>query len=270
MSKFNWSKTFNNVKESVSKRSPEILTGFGISGMLTTVIFAVKATPKAMQIVRIEQRDGGIVDKKTGRVSYRNAYVPRKLTAKEIVKMVWKCYIPTAISFTLSAGCLICANSVNSKRRAALATAYSLSETAFGAYREKVLEVIGETGEQAIRESIAKEKIENDPPNNKEIVFVDSSDTLCYDSISGRYFSSSIDKLNKAANELSRRLMDEMYISLNDFYYEIGLRNTKLGDELGWHVENGLIDLNFSTQMAPEGKPCIVVDYIIKPRYDYK
>lgn len=261
MSKINLSKILHSTKESVSKHSPEILTAFGIGGMLTAVIFAVKATPKATGIIRRAELDTVDYNKPVNK--------QRKFTAKEIVKMVWKCYIPTAVTFTVSAGCLICANSVNSKRKAALATAYTLSETAFNTYREKVLEAIGETGEQAIRESVAKEKVDKNPPNNKEVVFVNSSDTLCYDSISGRYFSSSIDKLNKAANELSRRLMDEMYVSLNDFYYEIGLRNTKLGDELGWHVENGLIDLNFSTQMAPEGKPCIVVDYVIKPRYDY-
>jgi hypothetical protein len=61
-----------------------------------------------------------------------------------------------------------------------------------------------------------------------------------------------------------------MYISVNDFYYEIGLGNTKIGNDLGWHVDNGLIDLEFSSQLADDGTPCLVLDYRVAPRYDYR
>ena len=42
---------FKSVKNKLGEKSPEILTGVGIAGMLSSVIFAVKATPKAMQLV---------------------------------------------------------------------------------------------------------------------------------------------------------------------------------------------------------------------------
>ena len=64
-------------------------------------------------------------------------------------------------------------------------------------------------------------------------------------------------------------MLDEGYISLNDFYYEIALPETKLGDELGWHIDNGLVDLRFSSQLAEDGTPCLVIDYQIAPKYDY-
>lgn len=60
-----------------------------------------------------------------------------------------------------------------------------------------------------------------------------------------------------------------MYISLNEFYYEVGLRQTPVGNELGWNAnDDGLIDMKFSTQLVDD-QPCIVVDYHIQPRYDY-
>lgn len=71
------------------------------------------------------------------------------------------------------------------------------------------------------------------------------------------------------AEVASRRMLDEGYISLNDFYYEIALPETKLGDELGWHIDNGLVDLRFSSQLAEDGTPCLVIDYQIAPKYDY-
>lgn len=94
--------------------------------------------------------------------------------------------------------------------------------------------------------------------------------TLCYDAVSGRYFKGDIEKIKKAECELNRQMRDEMYISLNDFYYEIGLDNIKLGDELGWNIDDGYIDLSFSSQLASDGTPCLVIDYTIAPRYDFR
>ena len=45
------------------------------------------------------------------------------------------------------------------------------------------------------------------------------------------------DTIKKIVNELNRRMLSESYISLNDFYYELGLSFTKMGDQLGWNVQ---------------------------------
>lgn len=44
MKKPNVMKIFNTVKKAVEKKSPEILIAFGIAGMITTTVLAVKAT----------------------------------------------------------------------------------------------------------------------------------------------------------------------------------------------------------------------------------
>ena len=38
-----------SVRTAMKKHSPEILTGIGIAGMITTTVMAVKATPKALK-----------------------------------------------------------------------------------------------------------------------------------------------------------------------------------------------------------------------------
>ena len=103
----------------------------------------------------------------------------------------------------------------------------------------------------------------------REVIITEKGNTLCYDAISGRYFKGDIDKIKKAEYELNRQMRDEMYISLNDFYYEIGLDNIKIGDELGWNIDDGYIDLSFSSQLASDGTPCLVIDYSIAPRYNF-
>ena len=243
------------IRGAITKHSPEILTGIGIAGMITTTIMAVRATPKAL--ILIEERKEEIdVD---------------KLTPVELIKTTWTCYIPAAITGGLSIICLIGASSVNARRNAALATAYTLSESALKEYQEKVIETIGEKKEQTVRDAIAKDRIDKNPVSSREVIITEKGNTLCYDAISGRYFKSDIDKLKKAENELNRRMRDEMYISLNDFYYEIGLNPIGIGNDLGWNIDHGYIELKFSSQLTDDGNPCLVIDYQVVPSrlYDF-
>ena len=247
-----------NVKDSAAKHSPEILTGIGIAGMLTTTVLAVQATPKAMQLI----------ENKAAEMDLDPVY--EKLTVIETVKAAWKPYIPAAISGVFSIACLVGASSENAKRNAALATAYKLSETAFSEYKEKVIETIGEKKESNMKEKIGKDRVDQTPVNSKEVIITSNGNTLCLDWTSKRYFRSDVETLKKAENILNKRILDEMFISLNDFYSEVGLEETGVGDDLGWEVNrDGLIDLDFSTQMADNGEPCIVVDFRVSPRYDY-
>lgn len=243
-----------NLGKTVSKHSPEILTGIGIAGMITTTVMAVRATPKALALVEDKKKE----------------LSGDELTAKEVVIVTWKCYIPSAVIGTVSVCCLIGANSVNIRRRAALATAYSLSESALREYQEKVVEAIGEKKEQAVRDAVAKDKVDKNPVNSREVIITEKGNALCLDYVSGRYFRSDIDTIKKAVNELNRRMRDEMYISLNDFYYEIGLPLNGIGDDLGWNIDNGYIEPSFSSQLAEDGTPCLVIAYLVEPRYDFR
>ena len=254
MKKPNLSKALKSIRISAQKHSPEILTGVGIAGMVVTTVMAVQATPKAL--ILIEEKKEELQEE--------------KLAPVETIKTTWICYIPAAVTGTISIACLIGASSVNMRRRAALVTAYTLSESALKEYQEKVVEAIGEKKEQAIRDSIAKDKVTKNPVSNHEVIITEKGNTLCYDTLSGRYFKSDRDKIDKAINELNRRMRDEMYISLNDFYYEIGLNSIDLGDLLGWNIDNGYIEPTFSYQGADDGTPCLAISYLVEPRYDYR
>ena len=239
----------------MSKHSPEILTGLGIAGMISTTVLAVKATPKALCLIEKKKEEMEIND-------------ADKLTVTETVQAAWKPYIPAAVTGTVSVACLIGASSVHLRRNTALAAAYHLSETALVEYKEKVIETIGKNKEKTIRHNIDKDRVDRNPPNDKEVIITGDGDTLCYDYHSGRYFKTSIDKLKKIENELNARLLREDYISLNDFYDELGLSFTKMGDDLGWNVEKGLMEFSFSSQLVND-TPCLVLNYNVEPQYNY-
>lgn len=253
MKKTNITNFIKSAQFALSKHSPEILTGLGIAGMVTTTILAVKATPKALKLMADEECEQD-----------------HRLTATEKVKTCWKCYIPAAVTGTVSIACLIGASSVNVRRNTALATAYKLSETALTEYREKVVETIGEKKEKVVRDAIAKDKVEKNPVNKQNVIVTGKGETLCYDELCGRYFRSDIDKLKKIENDLNRRMRDEMYISLNEFYYEIGLDGIGAGHDIGWNIDKGYIELTFSSQLAADGTPCLVVGFSNPPRYDFR
>ena len=241
-----------SMRTSIRKHSPEILTGLGIAGMIATTVMAVRATPKAIQLIDEAKHEK-----------------EEALTVPETVKTAWKCYIPAAITGVTSIACLVGASSVNARRNAAIATAYTLSETALREYKDKVVETIGEKKEQVVRDAIAKDKIEKNPLSKNEVYITNKGETLCYDAISGRYFKSDMDRLRKAENEINRRLLRDEYISLNEFYYEIGLGETKMGNDLGWNIGKGFVTFNFSSQLAEDGTPCLVLDFEVAPVYDY-
>lgn len=253
MEKPNLASIAKSVRTAMKKHSPEILTGIGIAGMITTTIMAVRATPKALVLIGDKKDELGTDE----------------LTKTETVKAAWPCYIPSALVGTASVLCLIGASSTNMRRNAALATAYTLSETTLKEYQEKVVETIGEKKERDIREQVAKEKMIKNPV--REVILTErGGNTICYDVISGRYFKSDRDTINRIVNELNRQMRDEMYVSLNDFYYELGLDGTKLGDDLGWNIDKGYIDINYSSHLDANGTPCLVIDYQVAPVYDYR
>lgn len=244
-------KFFKTTQLFVTKHSPEILTGLGIAGMIGSTILAVKATPKALELCEEVKR---------------KKEEPTKL---DYVKATWKCYIPTVVTGATSAACLIGASSVNARRNAALATAYKLSETAFSEYKEKVIETIGENKEKTVKDKIAKDKIEKDPVSTKEIIVTEKGTTLCYDGLFGRYFKSDIDTIRRAVNAINRHIVSYDYASLNDFYRELGLGPVKIGEDLGWKLDDGQVEIDFSSQLAEDGTPCLVIMYNVAPRYDF-
>lgn len=258
MGKLNIAKLANDIKSGVSKHSPEILTGIGIAGMVATTILAVKATPKAIELIKNEKE-------------LAESY-SEELTPMDKVKACWKCYIPAAVTGVMSITCLIGASSVNTKRNAALTAAYTLSDSALREYREKVVETIGEKKEKTIKDKISEDTIKQNPVTKSEVYITDKGDSLCFEPMSGRYFKSDIDKIKRAKNNLNEKILVDAFnagVSLNDFYEEIGLPKTSMGENLGWNLDTGIIDIYLSAQITDEGTPCLVINYTNPPKYDF-
>ena len=258
--KLNLSKVAKNMQHTLGKYSPQILTGIGVAGMITTVVLAVKATPKALELIedKKEELDAG------------------KLTVVDTVKTAWKPYIPAAVTGILSTVCIIGGNAVGTRRTAALAAAYKISETALHEYKDAVVETIGEEKAKEVKEKVVQNKLDKNPVVEKQIIVTNKGTFLCYDSLSGRYFQSDMETIRKAQNDINDYLFSEDYASLNMFYDFLGLEHTRLGAELGWKIDSGTLQIEFDSTLASDksqgiapGTPCLVLDYNVAPKYEF-
>lgn len=262
----------------IAKNSPTILTGVGVAGLITTTILAVKATPKAICLIQNrawEKYKEEVPNKDTEYhewldaepETYQYKAEMKKLGFKEVVKVAWKPYIPAAAVGIVTITCIIFSNHISSRRNAALVSLYTLTETAFKEYQNKIVETIGKNKEQRVRDTINSEQIQANPPSKNEVIMTGNGEVLCYDSLSGRYFKSDIEQIRKLVNDLNRDLLNYGFVSLNEFYETIGLSDIQLGNYMGWDVEKGMIEIDFSAQLSEEDTPCLVLNYRVEPKY---
>lgn len=249
------------VKRNIGKYSPQILMGIGVAGMVTTTVLAVKATPKALILIEEEKRAKDTLE----------------MTKIDVIKVAYKPYIPAIITGTLSVACLIGSANVSTRRTAAIATAYKLSETALSEYKDAVIETIGEKKAKEVKEKAIEKRVEKNPVDTSTVIFTSNGESLCYDSISGRYFKSNLEKIKKVENEINYALRNDDYVSLNYLYDLLGIGETSIGDDLGWNIDrDGYLEIDLSSKIAKDsanpgldGQPCLVLDYSAPPKYDY-
>jgi hypothetical protein len=248
----------------VSDHSTGILTGIGVAGTVATAYLTGKAVLKADRILAEEQ------------AARHREFKPGEgmphpeMSGEEKFKLVWHVYIPPVAAGTSTILAIIMANRLASKEAAALTAAYVLSERSFQEYKEKVVEKMGETKEQAVRDDMAKSRVaKQDPPAGiTEVILAGTGDVLCFDILTGRYFVSSMEKIRQAENKINFEIVNHQYASLSTFYDEIGLPPTGMSDMLGWNLENRL-EIRFSTQLTSDQRPCITIDFTYPPMPDY-
>ena len=248
------SEILKRVEKLTIDNSPTILTAIGVTGSLTTAYLTGKASFKAAEILILEHEEEDLKD------------IPR--SRKKDAKRVWKLYIPAASTGAVTVVSIIAANRIGMRRAAAIAAAYSISEKAFAEYKEKVLEKVGENRERSVRDDLAQDRVRNNPSSDREVIITGGGDVLCYDAFTGRYFKSDMETLKKAQNDLNYKVLNNYYASLSDFYDLIDLPRTSYSDEVGWNSD-ALLELEFSTVMSEDNRPCISINFRIQPIRGY-
>jgi len=222
--------------------SPQIMTAIGAAGVVSTAYLTGKASFEATRVLEGEDPE---------------------MPVKEKVKYVWKLYIPAGLSGAFAIGCIIGASKASTRRTAAAVGAYSLTERAFSEYREKVIDQLGEKKEDKIQDEIRQEQVLRNP--GKEVVILGTGNVLCCELYTHRYFRSDMETLRRAENQLNKLIVNDLYVTLDEFYDILGLPGTSVSQSVGWNSDR-LMELQFSTVISEDGEPCLAFDYnYVKP-----
>lgn len=157
-----------NVKMTLRRNSPKLLTILAAMGTVSTAFATARATPKALLLIQEAEAQKG-----------------EDLTALEKVKVATVPYIPAVLLGSATIVCIFGAQMLNRKTQSSI---------------------------------------------------------------------------RAAVNKINETMVYEMYAALNDFYNEIGLSNTDMGDELGWNLDDGLLEISYGAMVADDGRPCITLD----------
>ena len=240
-----------------------MLTGMGVTGVVTTAYLAGRGSYKAAQLIEREEQ------RRIATAMDPSKEEPR-MTTGDKVKLVWPLYVPAVGVGSTTITAIIMSNHAASKKIAALTVASGISERALQEYKSKVLEKIGENKEMAIRDEIAQDRVNRTPPTqgNTQVIMAGDSEVLCFDMMTGRYFMSTMEKIRQAENKINYELVNHMYASLSSFYDEIGLAPTPYSDTVGWNI-NEPLRIVISTVLSPDNRPCLAVDFSVPPIAEY-
>lgn len=246
-------KVIHGSKRFLKKNASTILTCVGSAGVVVTAVLAVRATPKAMQLIEAAEAEKG-----------------EKLTALETIAATRMTYVPTAIAGIATIGSILGANVLNKRTQASLVSAYALLDQSFKDYKKQVGELYGEEADENIKEQIAKDKY----PECKIKVGDDAK--LFYDFYSGQYFESTMEYVLKAEYELNRKITMSESAYLNDWYDELGLEHIDGGYELGWSrgfnstaYWQEWVDFNHKEVIMDDGLECCIVMFMQDPSVDF-
>lgn len=215
-------------------------------GTVSTAYLAAKASFKAAEVIRVMEEEHGTP-------------IDRKLRVKTRTRLVWKLYIPTAVSTTSTILFIVGANRFANQKTVAAHAALAVTERAYAQYRDKVVEEFSKRKDQSIRDKVVDDHVKATAPS-PEVMISGPGNVLCCEMYTGRYFTSDMEKLRKAQNDLNEQLLHEDRAPLSAFYELIGLKGTSVSWDLGWHTPK-LMDLIFSATMTEDGRPCIAFDY---------
>lgn len=252
------------IKAWFGKNQPALMLGVGIAGMVTTTVLAVRGHMKAKDTINESVFNPVKHPEKTDDILYSDKKGKAHVKKRYWIKKTWKYYVPAAVTGSLSVACLIGSYSINHRRNAALASSLAVSEAAMTEYQKHVVDTIGEEAEKGIREKFQADQIKKSgpliqqPDDNHE--YMDGAHCVnCYESTTQQKFWASKEDVRRAVNNLNQERLTGFggQVSLNDFYNEIGIIPTSVGDTLGWDIDHP-IDVDIST-VEVNGIPCLYI-----------
>ena len=262
----------SKISYSAKKNAPGLLTAAGIVTLAGAVISTVPATVKAVKVVEDAKNEkfDALPDKEQEEMIIDGTEVT--LTPIEYVKACWKLYLVPLSLAGGSCACFILSHKILFGRQAAALAAYQFTRKALENYQKQTMEDVGERKEREIRQNSMQKGVNFDNFDERYVINTGHGNYLMVDYLTGKFFRSDIEYVRKVENKLNKRLRHEFWISGNDYYYEMGMPPCGFGKDLGWRLEDGEIEFEFSYGPGPKGngESCCIVSPGLGPWPKYR
>lgn len=243
------------------KHCPEILLTTGIISGIAGAVVACKQTPKIYEVLESAYEENDEIHKYLETNGYTEKYTKEDKVKDQAIIFtrtaidIGKIYTPAIGLGVLSLTCILASHNILRQRNAALAAAYTIVDTGFKNYRNRVIERFGEEVDKELRFNINEKEVEEVvvDKNGKEKI-VKKKAKICEGSgLNGldgysdyaRFFDSSsrdwkkdpeynlmyLKTQEQYANDLLR---GKGYLYLNEVYNLLDIPETKAGQVVGW------------------------------------
>jgi hypothetical protein len=230
------------------KHSPTLLFAFGVTGVVTTVVLASRATLKMDEILEEVEKKRAQIDE-TIALDIEN-YQPedavhdgntlRVQTALKIAKL----YTPAVAVGMISIACLTGSHYIMSRRNIALTATLAGVDRMFKEYRSRVVDELGVEKDQEFRYGTVETEITvetDEGPKKKTVKVVDKHKdpyTFLFDQVNSKNW----DKipaynqtfLNAQQDFANQRLQAYGHVFLNEILDSLGFDRTPAGAVTGW------------------------------------
>lgn len=271
-----------NVGRVIVNHGPTIATVVGIGGVVASGVMACKATIKAQPIMvetqaKVEMvKESGYTNKK----QYDRDITMEYLKAgKDLVKI----YAPSIIVGGLSIGSILYGHNVLCTRNLIMAGAYKALTMDFDAYKDRVIERLGEDNERAIRfdtKQMEYEEIDEDGVIHKKYIeyvpkemTVGNDRSVFFDERSIHWTENPEENkkfLLKVQERMQKKFDQQGYLFLKDVYEELDVPITYASTVCGWckglgddYIDFGIFDIfsDASRRFVNGFEPIILLNF---------
>lgn len=272
----------------VKVNSPELLLGFGVVGVVGTVVLASTATLKVEPILdnMREQLDTIEEARETPEMEYSEQDSKRDMAlvyASNSAKLV-RLYFPAVLLGSVSIAALLGSHAILKNRNLNLIAAYEVLDRAYTGYRERVRHELGEDKDRAFATgTVIKNRKDSDTgETRRDLVRKSDSANPLNNSPYARFFDESSTQWERSSAYNRAYLMAQQslfnnvlqakgHVFLNEVYDALGIPRSREGQVVGWVISSegdnfidfGMYDIHNPAKRAfiNGEEPSILLDF---------
>lgn len=224
------------------------------AAMVAAPIFSAKATLKQSEIIN-----------------------DATLTKKEKFKQTYRSYIPAAVTVLSGLGCTVASTIMGIKTEAGLTAALAGAKKLYSDYRETTKEVVGEEKAKeidiAMLRKYAKDTLLKSDQNYHEFNSEDAGEQIIiFEPVLCQFIECTPYDIKCAEMAINREIAESGMVQINELYKNLGvvLNPTDrgldaLGEDMGWDVEEYMMDYGTSTVEIYIGQAADVDGMLVYP-----